>query len=132
MPEENVAKLKQGFERLRREGAIDLGLIDPEIEILNFDTFPVTRPYHGHEGLAKWMADMSEPFDEFNFELVKVLADADEQVVVALRASGSSRSGGPPFALEWGAVYTFREGRVIRAEGFRTGEEALRAAGLDG
>ncbi len=124
--------LKQGFERLRREGSIDPGLIDPEIEIVNFKSFPLTRPYHGHEGLAEWLADLSEPFDEFGFELVEVLADADEQVVLTLRASGTSRSGGPPFALEWGAIYTFREGRITRAEGFRTGEEALRAAGLEG
>jgi ketosteroid isomerase-like protein len=128
--EDNVAILRRGFATFGKTGSPDPSTLDPELEIINFESFPVTRPYHGLEGLSQWLADMSEPFDDFKFELAEVLAHDDEHVVTAVRASGTSRTGGPPFELEWGAVYSFRRGRLYRAEGFRTPAEALRSCGL--
>ena len=130
MSDEIVALVRDGFARLERDGAPDLELLDPEIELLNFDSFPVTRPYHGWDGVAQWFADMSEPFDAFRFELVEVLADDDERVVTTLRAHGESRTGGPSFELVWAAIWTFQDGKVRRIQGLRTPEEALNAAGL--
>jgi hypothetical protein len=49
---------------------------------------------------------------------------------VKLRISGRSQTGGPDFELVWGAIYTYRDGQITRAEGFRTPDEALAAAGL--
>jgi ketosteroid isomerase-like protein len=130
MSEEIVARVRDGFARMERDGVPDLEMLDPEIEVLNFDSFPVTRPYHGLDGVMRWFADVSEPFDDFRFELVEVLADDDERVVTTLQASGKSRAGGPPFELVWAAIWTFRDGRVVRVQGLRTPEEALNAAGL--
>lgn len=128
MSEENVAILRRGFATFGDQGTPDLGMLDPEIEIVNFDSFPVTRPYRGHDGMMQWLVDISEPFDEFEFGLVEVLAHDDDWVATTVRAAGKSRMGGPPFELEWGAIYTFRDGRLVRAEGFRTPAEALAAA----
>ena len=72
MSEDNVARLKLGFERFERTGVPDFDLFDPSVELINFDTFPLTRPYHGVEGVIAWLTDMSEPFDDFRFELVDV------------------------------------------------------------
>jgi ketosteroid isomerase-like protein len=80
--------------------------------------------------MVDWLVDISEPFDEFRFELGDVLAYHDEHVVTTCRARGDSRTGGPPFDLVWGVVWTFRDGKVTRVEGFRTADEALEAAGL--
>ena len=104
-------------------------LWDPDIEVVNFDAFPVTRPYHGWDGMLGWLADISEPFDEFQLELAEVLSHHEEHVVTTLRATGNSRTGGPPFELVWGAVWTLRGGKIVRVEGLRTPEEALEAAG---
>ncbi len=130
MSEQNVARLKLGFERFERTGVPDFDLFDPEVELINFDAFPLTRPYHGVEGVIAWLTDMSEPFDDFRFELVDVLAYNDHDLVTSLRASGNSKSGGPPFDLTWAAVYSFRDGKLFRVQGLRTAEEALEVAGL--
>ena len=127
---DNVAILKEMFEQFAVEGLPNFDRLDPEIELINFDTFPITAPYHGWDGVVAWMVDMSEPFDDFDFELVDVHGHYDDNVVVTLRVTGRSRTGGPEFVLEWGAIYTFRDGKVTRAEGFRTPQEALAAAGL--
>ena len=125
-----MAILKEAFARFQREGVPNFEMFDPEIELINFDSFPVTRRYHGWDGMVEWLVDMSEPFDEFEFDLVDQLASDDEHVVTTCCARGKSRAGGPPFELVWGVVWTFREGKVARVEGLRTAEEALEAAGL--
>jgi ketosteroid isomerase-like protein len=130
MSKENVAIVRDWFAQLERGQGFNFDVIDPEIELINFDTFPLSRPYHGREGVAQWFIDMSEPFEDFRFQLVDVLAHDDERVVARLRAAGKSRAGGPPFELGWAAVYTFRGGKAVRVEGLRTAEEALEAAGL--
>ena len=81
------------------------------------------------ESSSGWV-DMSEPFEEFRFQLGDLLAHNDDCVVTTCRASVESRTGGPPFELVWGIVWTFREGKTVRVEGLRTGEGALEAAGL--
>lgn len=50
MSEENVAILRRGFATFGDQGTPDLGMLDPEIEIVNFDSFPVTRPYTATTG----------------------------------------------------------------------------------
>jgi ketosteroid isomerase-like protein len=80
--------------------------------------------------MVAWLAEVSEPFDDFRFELVDVLAHDAERVVTTCRVKGDSRRGGPPFELVWGVVWTFRGGKVVRAQGLRTADEALEAAGL--
>jgi ketosteroid isomerase-like protein len=130
MPVDNVTVLKEAFDFLAQEGTPNFDAIDPEIEMINFDTFPVTRPYYGWDGVVEWFVDMSEPFDDFKFELVDVLGYDDERVVTTYRVTGGSRMGGPHFELIWGAVTTFRDGKIVKVEGFRTPEEALAAAGL--
>jgi ketosteroid isomerase-like protein len=124
--------LKEAFARFEADGVPDFEMFDPDVELINFDSFPVTRPYHGWDGMVAWLVDVSEPFDEFRFELLDVLAHDDEHVVTTCRATGESRTGGPPFELVWGVVWTFRNGKMVRVEGLRTADEAFEAAGLSG
>src|SRR5215218_9534688 len=100
MSEELIEILKASFERFEREGVPDFDRFDPEIELINFDTFPISRTYHGWDGVVAWLVDISEPFDEFKFDLGEILADDDRHVVTRSRVSGSSRTGGPSFELE--------------------------------
>jgi ketosteroid isomerase-like protein len=130
MTQRNVAAMKDAFARFKEDGVFPTEYLDPKIELINFDTFPVTRPYHGWDGVLEWLSDVSEPFEDFRFEVVDLLAHDDERVVTTYRMSGKSRTGGPPFELVWGGVATFRNGKVLRIQGFRTTEEALEAAAL--
>jgi hypothetical protein len=99
---ENVRRLKEAFARFEREGTPHFEMFDPEIELINFDSFPITQRYHGWDGILDWLVEVSEPFDEFRLELVDVHAH-DEHVVTTCRVSGVSRAGGPPFELVWGS-----------------------------
>jgi ketosteroid isomerase-like protein len=127
MSEENLVAFRTAFARFEREGVPPLDMFDPDVEIINFESFPLTRPYRGHEGVVGWLADMSEPFEEFRFEPVDVLAHDDEHVAFTCRVSGRSKTGGPPFALVFATVWTYHQGKVVKTEGFRTAKEALQA-----
>jgi ketosteroid isomerase-like protein len=84
------------------------------------------------ESSSGWV-DMSEPFEEFRFQLGDLLAHNDDCVVTTCRASGESRTGGPPFELVWGIVWTFREGKTVRVEGLpyrRRSPRSRRAVGV--
>lgn len=130
MSGEIVAILREGFDRFQESGVPDFDVLDPAIELINFDTFPVSEPYYGWDGVLAWLVDMSEPFDDFRFELGEVLAHNDEQVVVTFRVRGKSQTGGPDFELVWGGIVSFRDRKIVRVESFRTSEEALAAAEL--
>jgi ketosteroid isomerase-like protein len=127
---ENVEVLRDAFETFAREGVPNFEFLDPDLEIVNFAEFPVTKPYRGWDGALDWLVDMSEPFEDFNYELAEVAGEVGDHVVTTLRIRGASRTGGPEFELVWGTVWTFRDGRVVRIEGFRTKDEALEAVGL--
>jgi ketosteroid isomerase-like protein len=130
MSEENVAALREAMARFELKGVPDFEMFDPDVDVFNFDSFPVTRPYLGWDGIAAWLGDVSEPFDNFRFQLIDVLAHDDEHVVTTCRVTGDSRSGAPPFDLVWGVVWTFRNSKVVTVRGLRTADEALEAAGL--
>jgi ketosteroid isomerase-like protein len=130
MSEEDVAALREAFARFELEGVPDFEKFDPDVELINFESFPVTRPYHGWDGMVAWLVEVSEPFEDFRLELVDVLAHDDQRVVTTCRVKAESRTGGPPLELVWGVVWTFRDGKVVRVQGLRTADEALEAAGL--
>jgi len=52
----------------------------------NIVQFPITGPYHGHEGLGRWWKDVAEAFEEIRFE-VEELIDLDDEHK-ALKAAG--------------------------------------------
>jgi ketosteroid isomerase-like protein len=117
MTADNVAILKEAFEHLERDGTPQFEILDPAIEMINFDTFPVTKPYHGWDGVVEWLVDMSEPFDDFHFELLEVLGSDSDGSSPPIASEASRGKVGPEFALVWGAVTTFRDGKIVRVEG---------------
>jgi ketosteroid isomerase-like protein len=66
---------------------------------------------------------------DYRLEIEEVL-DAGQSVVVTFREQGRGKSSGVPVAREHTQLWTFREGRIVRWESFRTRAQALEAAGL--
>ena len=56
--------------------------------------------------------------------------DLGESVLVVMREQGRGKGSGVPFDREMAWIWTFRKGRIVRMEPFRTREQALEAAGL--
>jgi hypothetical protein len=99
MSQENVELVRRWAECLAG-GELPLKLSDPELRLDNIVQFPITGPYHGHEGLRRWWQHVAEAFEEIRFD------------------------------APWASLFWVRDGKIARAVGYASQYQALKAAGL--
>ena len=83
----------------------------------------------GHEGVRTLMRDTAEVFDELVTEYSDV-RDLGDQLVATGAARARGRESGLEIKSPLGAVFDFRNGKVIRVRSFLDHGEALEAAGV--
>jgi ketosteroid isomerase-like protein len=128
--EESLEVVRRWFSALEN-GDPAPHLCDPEIEITNWAESPVTGPYRGHEGVARWWEDVADAFQEFHWELKSIEAVDDRRCVTVQRIAGRFRHTGIDLEFVWGAIITVRDGKILSAVGYASPRRARRAAGLD-
>jgi ketosteroid isomerase-like protein len=131
--DQNVETARQTFEAIRRrdiDGLVDF--YDPEIEFQPLTGMEVELGgYKGHAGVRRYLEEAAEVWDEMLPHADDVRAVGDHVVILggcAVRGRGSGAITDSPMA--W--VLTFRDGKVLRHRAYRTSDEALEAAGLQG
>ena len=130
MSEENVEVVRRFYAAWSRDefpGPTDL--MDPEIEYVNPDgaVEPGTR-----RGLAAFrlaVETLFEGWETWQME-PEVFRAVDDQVAVVLRYRGLGRESGVEVEGRESALWTVRDGRVVRYAWFHEPDEALEAAGL--
>jgi ketosteroid isomerase-like protein len=86
------------------------------------------RTYHGARGVREWMGDLFEVFAPgARYAIDEVLATGEDYVVASYSLLGRGARSGTSLELRWTGVTWFRSGKAIRAVGYTTREEALRA-----
>src|SRR5687768_14448001 len=131
MAGDNVEVVRRWWERFNADGTAPVDLCDEELVMTNPPEFPVVGPFVGHAGVRQWATEIWEVFDDLRMEVEEVVDAGDgENVVGVQRVVGRMRHTGLPIDVEWAAVTTIRDGKVVRAQGFMTREEAFAAAGL--
>jgi ketosteroid isomerase-like protein len=107
-----------------------LSLVDPEIVIDASRAVFNPNTYVGLDGLREISAGMYEVWETIQFHPLEFV-DAGERVVVVERLVGKGKGSGVEVAQTWGAVWTVRDGRIVRLElSYPDREAALAAAGL--
>ncbi len=84
---------------------------------------------YGHDGIARFIRNQMEAFDELHVEPLEFI-DAGERVVVPIRFGGKARYTGMDVTFAVVHIATLRGGKVARLDMFRDRAEALEAAGL--
>jgi ketosteroid isomerase-like protein len=136
MSRENVEIVQKIYEAAaRRDSEVALNLYDPDVE-LDFTRLRHAQAighglYHGHDGLRSWYGEWYEAWENFE-EICEELIDAGDQVVSVWNQRGRGRASGAEVELarRAAAVWTIRDGKVVRLVGFDSREEALEAVGL--
>jgi ketosteroid isomerase-like protein len=131
MSAENVGTLRRYHDLLNQTGEPPLELFHPEVEIHMFRGSPISGPYRGHDGLRQWRRDTFDVIEAWRLELDEVITGDDPDVMVALerfvgRMKHTDLAANFPLAV----IVRFRDGLIIRFEGYRERSEALEAAGL--
>ena len=102
---------------------------DPEIEWVEDPRRADRRVYRGYEGVRESFERWFENFEEYGFE-VERMVDCGDKVLVYVREEGRGSLSGATISQRNYTVPTFRDGKVVRYEEPNEEQDALEAAGL--
>jgi ketosteroid isomerase-like protein len=129
MSRETAETVRQWFGRLA-DGDAGADLCSAEVRIDNVAEFPITGPYHGHDGVRRWWSDLRDAIDELRIELEELVEVDDERVLTTQRMVGRFRHTGIELDALWASIVWVRRGKIVRAAGHSSRRGAFRAAGL--
>jgi ketosteroid isomerase-like protein len=128
--QENVEIVRHAIEVFNRDGAEAVtGFFDPEIEWHDTAEQPDASVHQGHEGFLEAVEQYAGGFDDFRV-LIEEIFDHGDQVIVYSRTEGRGRGSGATVQEQRAAIWTLRNGFILRVEWFGTRQEALKAVGL--
>ena len=128
MSQENVEIAKRGFEHFLVTGEPPWETLDEEVVIRDHD-IPDSHDYVGYSGLARWREDWDSAWDAWRWEPEEFI-DAGDRVIAVLRVYAKGRGSRVDVERLDGAVWTLRDGNIVRLDYYGSNEEALKAVGL--
>jgi ketosteroid isomerase-like protein len=132
MSQENVKIVRRWWDGFNNDGMPPLSLCDEQIEIHMPPDFPVRGFFQGHEGVRRWREQVFEVAEDARVEPEEIVDvhDDGETVLMLLRATGTASYSKIKLDVEWAAIWTIRDGKLLRAKGYLNRAEALEAAGI--
>lgn len=132
MAQQNLEAVRRVYERWARgDFTASMDLLDPQAVLIIGSDFPDAGAYEGVDGIREYMRGFLEPWTRVTIA-AEELTDAGDAVLAAVHQSGTGESSGVETELRYFQVWTFRDGKVVRLEGFRDRDRARVAAGLPG
>ena len=129
--QENVDLVRRALEAFPRGDVEEmLSYMDPESEWHSAIVGGAEgNVYRGHEGFRRWFADSLESFEEFR-NVWSEFRDLGDRVLAFGQVKARGRPSGVGLESPMGWVFTVRRGKLVKAEGFLSRDDALDAAGL--
>jgi len=116
-------------------GDLDAALahMHPEVVWQMAGLFPGIEPrYHGHEGVRRFTADFTEPWETITVEVLDATDLDEERVLAEVRFHGTGKGSGVETTAEFPQIWTFREGLVVHFQSFADRQAADEAATSSG
>jgi ketosteroid isomerase-like protein len=132
MSQENVEVVRRGFSALAH-GGVDAAaeFWHPEINWRAMEGAPDdVGEMDGIEAARRYVQDWYDMFDGFTSEIEELCDIGDDQVVAVIHNTGRAKRSGVPTELRYAALYTIRDGKMVRVREYVTKTEAFKAAGL--
>jgi ketosteroid isomerase-like protein len=132
--EEKLKLTHESYEAFNRKD-LDalLQLYDPDCEwdLTRYAGWPEKQVYKGREGLGEFFDTWLDPWEEFYYEVERVVDLPGDRVLVVGYGRGRGRLSGadvelPPLAQ----IIDFRDGRVLRVVNYSDVEEGQNATGM--
>ncbi len=132
MSQENVEIVRKAVETFN-EGDVEGSFADivaPEFEYIPSGVVPGAEGvFRGPEGWRRVLELFWGEFDEAHVEIRDLVA-SDDHVVAAQTFRGRGKQSGVETSWDIWQVWTLRDGKAVRGQGFATESEALEAVGL--
>lgn len=132
MPPANIVLLRRigaAFTGEDRESMFELLAPDFVLEDRGVAEHPVR---HGPEALLANVQAIRDAVPDVGYEAVEIREVDDERIAVRMAAGGTARWSNLRLDTELGQVWTFRDGRAVRLDIYRSWGDALEALGLSG
>jgi ketosteroid isomerase-like protein len=138
MSKENVEIVRSAYEGFLAGmehgdpgGAFDAGVFAEDFEWIPDPEFTVEgEVFVGREGFIAFVRMWTEQFEDWSFEVERVIDAGDDRVVALTHQSGTGAESGVPVELDLGQVWELRGGRLARTRNYLTHAKALEAVGL--
>jgi ketosteroid isomerase-like protein len=129
MSQENVEAVRRMWDAWQAgDVQTALSFYDPDVE-WDGTNLPDGDVARGHEAILDHIRRWAEQWDDWTVEVERIVDAGSEQVVLFMRERGRSKSG-LDMDERHAELYTCRDGKVIRRQGFSDPDQALKAAGL--
>ena len=130
MSQENVEALKAVYARWAVGDFWTPDIFDPDVEVVWAQDMPdFAGPNRGLPALDRGIRTLLAAWDEYRWEAERFIPVAD-RVLVLFTARGRGKGSSVEVEAHWAHLWTFREGKATRVEGFLDRAEAFAAAGL--
>ena len=111
------------------EGAMH-ALYDSEFEMTEAPATPGAATVSGPEGMRRYLAGWRRNWAEWSWEPQEFMDLPPDRVLVVARLWLRGLRGGVAVERHWAYVFTLRDGKLIRQDGFDDKDAALEAVGL--
>jgi ketosteroid isomerase-like protein len=129
MSRENVVVVRGVIDGWLRGDPATLELISDDVVYVSPPTMPDGRTYHGHEGVLQWVVDWGQEWTDYELDVLRY-RDLGDRVVTVERNRATGKRSGVGVDMQTVSLWTLRDGKVVRWQGYATEEEALEAAGV--
>jgi len=128
MPEPDLRVLENAYQALNAGDAqAALHVLDADAEWHESSYIPDTGVYRGRAAIGAWLREFLESWEEFHQE-VEEMFDAGDRVVLFLHLVAKGKLSGAIVDARYAHVWTMRNGKGTRVDGYVNREEALEAA----
>ena len=133
MSEENVARARRVYEAWNaHDWDRVLAEVDSEHDLYLTGLLPGLRQeYHGHDGLREFLESFDAIWKDLRVDVERI-EDAGDSVVGLVRLCGTATGSGVPVSIEYAHVFHLEGDRAVRTDAYRSWQEALDAAGIEG
>ena len=131
MSQENVEALKAVYARWAVGDFWTPEIFDPNVQTLWAQEMPdFAGPDRGLSAIETGMRNLLAAWEDYQWEAERFIP-ARDRVLVLFTARGRGKGSNLEVEAHWAHLWTFRDGKATRIEGFLDQGEALKAAGLE-
>src|SRR5919106_1098513 len=124
MSQANIDLIRSGYDALNRsDREWAMALADPEIELETRFTQVAGRTYRGLDGVESWIADVEESWADMQQTPEKFIEVDDERTIALVSFKARGRGSGAEIEQQIAAIWTIRDGKVVRIETHASLEE---------
>jgi ketosteroid isomerase-like protein len=132
MSEENVNAVRRLYASWERGDLHTPDPFDAEVEIsrIGSELPGINGDWRGLDGFRVAMLSYLDALADLRVEAQRIIDVGDDRVLVLSRQTARGKTSALPFDREFGDLFTFRDGKIVRYVSYWDRPDALRAAGL--